>query len=289
MLGPLAVDLAEFDEVIAVLAALLIAGALISGFAHRSFISLTALFVIAEGIRAGRGRPRDPRVRPRVRVRQLARGRALILILFRDGLEVEEEMLQREWHLPLRKLILAMPLTAALVAVAAKALTDLSWQEAFLLGALLSPTDPVLSSAVVTNPRVPRLVRHSLNLESGPDDGLALPAVLALTASPAAGGSDFVGWEFVPQDLAVGSLPGLLVGCGGALPLPRGDVFGADGSLASRRSPRSGWASPRTAARSYRRRGTASSRCSSARSYSAFAGRACASASSAARRTSSSW
>ena len=58
-------------------------------------------------------------------------------------------------------------------------LTDLSWTESFLLGALLSPTDPVLSSSVVTNPRVPRLVRHSLNLESGLNDGLALPAVLA--------------------------------------------------------------------------------------------------------------
>ena len=44
-----------------------------------------------------------------------------------------------------------MPITAALVALATKALTDLSWTEAFLLGALLAPTDPVLSSSVVTN------------------------------------------------------------------------------------------------------------------------------------------
>ena len=61
---------------------------------------------------------------------------ALILILFRDGLEVDAEMLQREWRLPLRKLALAMPLTAGLVALAAKALTDLTWTEALLLGAL---------------------------------------------------------------------------------------------------------------------------------------------------------
>ncbi len=87
---------------------------------------------------------------------------ALVLILFRDGLEVEGEMLQKAWHLPVRKLVLAMPITAALVAVAAHVLTDLSWTESFLVGALLSPTDPVLSSSVVTNPRVPRLIRHSL-------------------------------------------------------------------------------------------------------------------------------
>ena len=109
---------------------------------------------------------------------------ALVVILFRDGLEVEAEMLQHEWHLPLRKLVLAMPITAAIVAPSPPhALTDLSWTEAFLLGALLSPTDPVLSSSVVTNPRVPRLIRHSLNLESGLNDGLALPPVLALVAA----------------------------------------------------------------------------------------------------------
>ena len=68
-----------------------------------------------------------------------------------------------------------MPLTAALVALATHTVTDLDWTESFLVGALLSPTDPVLSSAIVNNPRVPRLIRHSLNLESGLNDGLALP------------------------------------------------------------------------------------------------------------------
>ncbi len=101
------------------------------------------------------------------------------MILFRDGLEVEGEMLQRAWHLPLRKLVLGDADDAVIVAAAARVLIGLSWTESFLLGALLSPTDPVLTSSIVTNPRVPRLVRHSLNLESGLNDGLALPAVLA--------------------------------------------------------------------------------------------------------------
>ena len=116
---------------------------------------------------------------------------ALIVILFRDGLEVEAEMLQRAWRPPLRALVVAMPLTMALVAVTTKAVTNLSWTEAFLLGALLSQTDPVLSSSVVTNPRVPRVIRHTLNLESGLNDGLALPAVLAFAAEldPTAGQS----------------------------------------------------------------------------------------------------
>ena len=82
--------------------------------------------------------------------------------------------------------------------------TGLSWTESFLLGALLSPTDPVLSSSVVTNPRVPRLVRHSLNLESGLNDGLALPAVLALAAALSTQGGRFVWWRFVLEDVTIG-------------------------------------------------------------------------------------
>jgi sodium/hydrogen antiporter len=145
---------------------------------------------------------------------------ALVLILFRDGLEVEEEMLQKAWHLPFRSLVLAMPFTAGLVAVVTHALTDLGWTESFLVGALLSPTDPVLSSSVVTNPRVPRLIRHSLNLESGLNDGLALPAVLALTAAAEAR-EDFVWWEFVLQDIGFGLATGLAVAFVAARLMPR--------------------------------------------------------------------
>jgi sodium/hydrogen antiporter len=146
---------------------------------------------------------------------------ALVVILFRDGLEVEQELLQSEWRLPFRKLVLAMPITAVLVALAGHALTDLSWTECFLVGALLSPTDPVLSSSVVTNPRVPRVIRHSLNLESGLNDGLALPAVLAFAGSLDASQHDFVWWKFVLQDVSVGFATGLLVGYLASRVVPR--------------------------------------------------------------------
>ncbi|MDP9294254.1 MAG: cation:proton antiporter, partial [Actinomycetota bacterium] len=142
--------------------------------------------------------------------------------------EVEAEMLQTAWHLPLRKLALAMPITGALVALAAHLLTDLGWTEAFLLGALLSPTDPVLSSSVVTNERVPRLVRHSLNLESGLNDGLALPAVLAFSAALASGQEEFVWWRFVLQDVTLGVVFGVVLGYAASRLMPRGRRFAAD-------------------------------------------------------------
>ncbi|MEA2144537.1 MAG: sodium/hydrogen antiporter, partial [Solirubrobacteraceae bacterium] len=122
----------------------------------------------------------------------------------------------------------AMPLTAGVVALAARELVGLSWTEACLLGALLSPTDPVLSSSVVTNPRVPRLIRHSLNLESGLNDGLALPAVLALAAALQIGGGHFVWWRFVLEDLSIGFAAGLFVGLVAARLMPPGRGLAAE-------------------------------------------------------------
>jgi NhaP-type Na+/H+ or K+/H+ antiporter len=117
----------------------------------------------------------------------------------------------------------AMPLTCVIVALAAHALLDLNWTLSFLIGALLSPTDPVLSSSVVTNPRVPRVVRHSLNLESGLNDGLALPAVLAF-AAVAAGDEDFVWWHFVLQDVTLGFAFGIVMGLLAAAIMPRSET-----------------------------------------------------------------
>jgi sodium/hydrogen antiporter len=70
----------------------------------------------------------------------------------------------------------------------------------------------VLSSSVVTNPRVPRVVRHSLNLESGLNDGLALPAVLAFAYALDPERSGFVWWRFVLQDVTLGFAVGIGVG-----------------------------------------------------------------------------
>jgi NhaP-type Na+/H+ or K+/H+ antiporter len=218
---PLAAVSHRFEVSALLLGALLVGGALASGLASRSFLSLTAVFVLT-GFVVGDGGLGVVHFDARSGfVAELATV-ALIVILFRDGLEVESEMLQAHWHLPLRKLVLAMPLTAAIVAVAARALTPLSWTEAFLVGALLSPTDPVLSSSVVTDPRVPRLVRHSLNLESGLNDGLALPAVLALSAALTSGGGHFAWWQFVLEDLSIGFGVGLVVGLVSARLMPRG-------------------------------------------------------------------
>jgi len=69
---------------------------------------------------------------------------ALVVTLFSDGMFVERELLRRHWSPVTRAIVLAMPITLVLLALVAHGLFgELSWAEAFLLAAVLTPTDPV--------------------------------------------------------------------------------------------------------------------------------------------------
>jgi len=114
-------------------------------------------------------------------------------------------------------LAVVMPLAAA-AAGAAALLLGLPLALAALVGACLCPTDPVLAASVVTGGPAERVlparIRQLLTVESGANDGLALPLVgLALAAVlPATSPSDAVGrlaWEVVGGAL-VGFLTGTL-------------------------------------------------------------------------------
>src|SRR5262249_51603948 len=136
----------DLPEILLVLGALLTAAAGLSGWLHGTVLSISVL-----SLAAGVGIALTGVIEDRqgddwhVVVAELA----LVITLFADGLLVEEELLRERWHGPVRTLIAAMPLTLVLVALAAKALFgELSWAEAFLLGAVLSPTDPVVTSSV---------------------------------------------------------------------------------------------------------------------------------------------
>lgn len=153
---------------------------------------------------------------------------ALVLTLFSDGMFVERELLGRHWSPVARALTIAMPITLALLALAAKALfPELSWAEAFLLGAVLSATDPVVTSAVVTSKLVPESVRHTLNLESGLNDGLALPFVLFFLVLASPGGDAGAEAAKLVGQAAVGAAIGIGLGTlGGRLHqrLPGGGI-----------------------------------------------------------------
>jgi sodium/hydrogen antiporter len=138
---------------------------------------------------------------------------ALVLTLFSDGMFVERELLRSHWGPTARALAIAMPITMGLLALAAKALfPDLTWAEAFLLAAVLSPTDPVVTSAVVTSRLVPAKVRHTLNLESGLNDGLALPFVLFFLVLASPGGDAGAEALKLVGEAAVGAAIGVGLG-----------------------------------------------------------------------------
>ena len=153
---------------------------------------------------------------------------ALIVTLFSDGMFVERELLLRHWSPVTRSLTIAMPITIGLLGVVAKLLfPELSWAEAFLLGSILAPTDPVVTSSIVTSRLVPPSVRHTLNLESGLNDGLALPFVLffLVFASPTGDAGDEA--LKLAGEAVIGALMGLALGyVGGRLhrSLPGGGV-----------------------------------------------------------------
>ena len=169
---------------------LLLIGVLLSGIAHRTILSTAVLFLVG-GFVLGAGvlgvldfAPDDPLVSGLASL-------ALFAVLFTDGQKVGWQDLRRAWRLPGRALLLGMPLTMIVTAVLAYWLVGLSWPEAFLIGAILAPTDPVFAAALVGNDRVPYRLRHLLNVESGLNDGLALPFVVIFLALASSGEVEF--------------------------------------------------------------------------------------------------
>jgi len=144
----------------------------------------------------------------------------LILVLFIDASRIDLKSVRRDHNLPARMLIIGLPLTiVAGTIIAALLFPAFSFWEAALLAALLAPTDAALGQAVLSAEVVPVRIRQTINIESGLNDGIALPAVLlfAALASAKHGTSDAGEWfRFVAMQLTLGPLTGVVVGIAGA-------------------------------------------------------------------------
>ncbi len=149
---------------------------------------------------------------------------ALAVVLFSDAARTDARALVRAHRWPVRMLALGLPLSVAL-GVAAGVLLLPGWPllEIALVAAILAPTDAALGQAVATSPLLPERVRRALVVESGLNDGLALPLVLlfATLASATEGESPgglgaFV--QFMAAQIGFGALAGVGTGlAGGAL------------------------------------------------------------------------
>jgi NhaP-type Na+/H+ or K+/H+ antiporter len=116
---------------------------------------------------------------------------ALVMVLFADSSGLDVRSWTKEPRLSGRLLGIGLPLTMVAGTIAAALLLGLEPWQAGLVGVILAPTDAALGQAVVANPRVPAIIRNALNVESGLNDGLALPFVtILLAAGVVAGGAE---------------------------------------------------------------------------------------------------
>ncbi len=144
----------------------------------------------------------------------------LVLVLFADASRIDLNRVRRDHNLPARMLVVALPLAIAIGTVtAAWMFPAFSIWEAALLAALLAPTDAALGQSVVSARAVPVRIRQSINIESGLNDGIALPAVLlfaafASSAEDAVRAGDWL--QFGLLQVTLGPLAGAVAGYVGA-------------------------------------------------------------------------
>ena len=144
----------------------------------------------------------------------------LILVLFTDAARIDLNSVRKDHDLPVRMLLIGLPLTVVAGTLAAAWIfPSFSIWEAALLAALLAPTDAALGQAVVTAKIVPVRIRQAINIESGLNDGIALPAVLLLAAMASIGhdatsASDWI--RFGLLQVTLGPIAGIAIGYAGA-------------------------------------------------------------------------
>ena len=122
----------------------------------------------------------------------------------------------RHHTIPARLLGIGLPLMMIIGTAAAVFLFDgLQFWEAAVLAIMLAPTDAGLGQAVVTDPNVPVRIRQALNIESGLNDGLAMPFLLLAVSfvEETERALGLTGWvSQAVGSLIVGALVGITVG-----------------------------------------------------------------------------
>ncbi len=147
---------------------------------------------------------------------------ALVLLLFSDAARLDLRALRRELGWPSRLLLIGLPLTmVAGVGVGWLVFPGMALASVVLLSTMLASTDAALGQTVVSDTSVPARVRQALDVESGLNDGLAVPFFLVALDIANAELKTGATWAVVSNAAAQigwGLLAGLLAGIvGGSL------------------------------------------------------------------------
>jgi sodium/hydrogen antiporter len=147
---------------------------------------------------------------------------ALVLLLFSDAARLDLRHLRRQIDWPLRLLLIGLPLTiVAGVGVGALLFPGMALASVVLLATMLCSTDAALGQRVISDDAVPDRVRQTLDVESGLNDGLAVPFFLVAADVAMAELTTGVTWAVVKnaaEQIGWGVLAGVAAGAlGGGL------------------------------------------------------------------------
>jgi len=141
---------------------------------------------------------------------------ALVVILFEGGSEIGLRRFRRAAVPIVAVGVLGTFGTAALVAVAAHVVLDLSWIVSGLIGAALAPTDPAVTFSVLAGKEVRGRSGTILEGESGFNDPVGIALMVGLVELATTDGGSF---SIVVSEFALEMGIGLAVGVAGALVL----------------------------------------------------------------------
>ncbi|MCH7735898.1 MAG: cation:proton antiporter [Chloroflexi bacterium] len=202
----------DFILIFGVIAVVLTVTALTSGLVERSPLSFPLIFLGLGFLLGGRGfdvldvGPHSPFL-------EVVATLTLALVLFLDAVKLQVAELGKRWLVP--ALILG-PGTGLIIAVGALPFglfLNFGWILAFIGGAVLASTDPVVLRDIVRDERIPRSVRQVLKIEAGMNDLVVLPVVLVLIAVATDQGSGIGGWSvFLVKLLLLGPAIGFAIG-----------------------------------------------------------------------------
>ena len=230
----------DVEGLFAVGAAVLTISALLAGVVARAPLSFPIIF-LGLGLVLGEGTTGAVSVDLDSDLLQTVAFATLALVLFLDAMNLELAVMRRDWVVPALTLGPGALLVIVLTAVAAMVVTGLDPVIAFIVGAVLASTDPVVLRDILRDDRIPRSVRNALSIEGGTNDLIVLPPILILAAVATHEASGALSWlGFLGELLVIGPVAGAAVGLGGAWLMARSTLATRSGA-SGRRSTGSAW------------------------------------------------
>ena len=204
--------MSDLVAVFALIALVLMVTALVSGLLEKSPLSVPLVF-LGIGFVAGKGGFGVLEMGPHDSSLEVVAALTLSLVLFLDAVKLQLGELGKRWVVPLLVLGPGTVLIITLGAGSLALLIGFGWVTAFIGGAVLASTDPVVLREIIRDERIPHSVRQILKIEAGTNDVVVLPVIMVLIAVARSETTEVGEWvTLLAKLLILGPLIGLAVG-----------------------------------------------------------------------------